>query len=101
MSEQVLKQAAPGEARYPGEPSTQEIIARDRGAAPDWVRQESYEFLGDEDISTDRYIDPEYAKKEFDNLWTRTWQFACREMYVDLIGDCSEHLLYDSEGLKE
>lgn len=28
-----------------------------------------------------------------------TWCFATREMYVDLIGDCSEHLLYSTEGL--
>lgn len=28
-----------------------------------------------------------------------TWQFKIREMIVDLIGDCSAHLLYDSAGL--
>lgn len=28
------------------------------------------------------------------------WEFARREMIVDLIGDCSAHLLYDSNGLK-
>lgn len=28
------------------------------------------------------------------------WEFARREMIVDLIGDCSAHLLYDSKGLK-
>jgi len=27
------------------------------------------------------------------------WQFARREMFVDLIGDCSAHLLYDASGL--
>ena len=27
------------------------------------------------------------------------WCFKTREMYVDLIGDCSEHLLYSTEGL--
>ena len=27
------------------------------------------------------------------------WEFASREMFVDLIGDCSAHLLYDSSGL--
>ena len=27
------------------------------------------------------------------------WQFSRREMYVDLLGDCSAHLLYSSEGL--
>lgn len=28
------------------------------------------------------------------------WEFAHREMIVDLIGDCSAHLLYDSSGLR-
>lgn len=28
------------------------------------------------------------------------WEFTRREMIVDLIGDCSAHLLYDSSGLK-
>ncbi|MEZ5502558.1 MAG: nuclear transport factor 2 family protein [Halioglobus sp.] len=27
------------------------------------------------------------------------WQFASREMIVDLVGDCSAHLLYSSNGL--
>ncbi len=34
MSEKAL---AHGEARCPGEPSTQEIIARDKVPAPGWV----------------------------------------------------------------
>ncbi|MBP6682706.1 MAG: hypothetical protein KA159_05280, partial [Halioglobus sp.] len=78
----TLQALKPGEARCPNEPTTQEIIAQDRVAAPGWVRSESYEFLGDEDISIDRYIDPAFAKKEFDTLWTRTWQFACREEHI-------------------
>jgi nitrite reductase/ring-hydroxylating ferredoxin subunit len=95
MSEQVLaktRQLAPGDARCPGEPSTQEIIARDKVPAPDWVRSESYRFLGDEDVSIDRYIDPAYAQKEYHNLWTRTWQFACREEHIPEVGD---YCVYD------
>ncbi len=83
---------APGEARYPDEPTTQEIIARDKVPAPDWVRSESYEFLGDEDVSIDRYIDPGFAQREYDNLWTRTWQFACREEHIPEPGD---YYVYD------
>lgn len=86
------QQLAPGEARYPDEPSTQDIIARDRVAAPSWVRSESYQFLGNEDVSIDRYIDPEFANKEFEHLWTRTWQFACREENIPEVGD---YYVYD------
>jgi nitrite reductase/ring-hydroxylating ferredoxin subunit len=94
MANSTSAQAAlkPGDARYPDEPSTQEIIAADRVAAPRWVRSESYEFLGDEDISIDRYIEADFARREYDNLWTRTWQFACREEHIPEVGD---YYVYD------
>ncbi|NND66110.1 MAG: aromatic ring-hydroxylating dioxygenase subunit alpha [Halioglobus sp.] len=94
MANQAAKASgsAPGEARYPDEPSTQDIIARDRVQAPDWVRSESYQFLGDEDVSIDRYIDADFAQREYDNLWTRTWQFACREENIPEVGD---YYVYD------
>ncbi len=95
MGKQVSNAAqalAPGEARCPDEPSTQDIIARDKVAAPAWVCSESYQYLGDHDVSVDRYIDPEFAKKEFENLWTRTWQFACREEHIPEVGD---YYVYD------
>ena len=82
---------APGQARCPAI-STQEIIAADKVAAPGWVRSESYEYLGSEDISKDRYIYPAFARKEFDSLWTRTWQFACREEHIPEVGD---YYVYD------
>jgi nitrite reductase/ring-hydroxylating ferredoxin subunit len=81
-----------GDARCPGAPSTQEIIADDKVGAPGWVRSESYEFLGDADIPTDRYLEPSYAKAELDKLWTRTWQFACREEHIPEVGD---YYVYD------
>ncbi len=100
MSEQILEQEQDqssqaldrGEARCPDEPTTQEIIARDKVTAPGWVCSESYQFLGDEDISTERYYDPEFAKKEYDNMWSRTWQFACREEHIPEPGD---YYVYD------
>lgn len=76
-----------GEARCPDAPSTQEIIASDKVKAPGWVCSESYEFLGDDDISKDRYIDPAFAAKEYEKLWSRTWQFACREEHIAEVGD--------------
>ncbi len=81
----------PGEARCPAI-STQDIIAQDKVAAPGWVRSENYEYLGNEDISKDRYIDPQFAKSEMERLWTRTWQFACREEHIPEVGD---YYVYD------
>ncbi|VWX54213.1 SRPBCC family protein [Novosphingobium sp. 9U] len=85
------KPAVLGEARCPAE-STQEIIARDKVPAPEWARSESYEYLGSQDVSKDRYVDPEFQKKEFDRLWTRTWQMACREEHIPEVGD---YYVYD------
>jgi nitrite reductase/ring-hydroxylating ferredoxin subunit len=81
------KASGKGEARCPDAETTQEIIAKDKVTAPGWVCCESYQFLGDADISTDRYINPAFAKEEMDKLWTRTWQFACREEHIPEVGD--------------
>jgi phenylpropionate dioxygenase-like ring-hydroxylating dioxygenase large terminal subunit len=82
---------APGTARCPAD-STQDIIARDKVMAPGWVRSEHYEFLGSEDIDVRRYTDPEFARDEYRKLWTRTWQFACREEHIPNVGD---YYVYD------
>jgi len=83
--------AEKGAARCPAI-STQDIIAKDKVAAPGWVRSESYAFLGDEDIPKERYIDPAFAKLEVERLWNRTWQFACRAEHIPEIGD---YYVYD------
>lgn len=83
----TLAEMKKGAARCPGAPTTQEIIAQDKVGAPKWVRSESYEFLGDEDIPKDRYIDPEFAKLEYERLWTRSWQMACRLEHIPEKGD--------------
>lgn len=81
----------PGEARHP-DISTQDIIARDKNKAPEWVASESYEYLGSQDIDTTRYTSAEYMQQEFKRLWTRTWQFACREEHIPEVGD---YYVYD------
>jgi phenylpropionate dioxygenase-like ring-hydroxylating dioxygenase large terminal subunit len=91
-SDPKLKDALqPGAARCPAI-STQEIIAGDAVPAPAWVREESYTFLGDEDISADRYIRADYAQAEVERMWPRTWQFACREEHIPEVGD---YYVYD------
>ena len=86
------KNMAKGEARCPNAPSTQDIIAKDSVAAPSWVRSESYQFLGDADIPTERYYEEDFARQEYQNLWTRTWQFTCREEHIPEVGD---YYVYD------
>ena len=96
---------APGEARCPG-PSVQDVIAQDHSGVPAPLREESYEFLGDEDIAYDRYTSRAFARAEAERLWPRVWQWACREehlpapgsYYVYDVGDLSAVVLRDREG---
>ena len=76
----------PGEARCPG-PSPQDILDRDGDAPPAALRAERYEFLGDEDVPFERYTSQAFFDREVERLWSRVWQWACREEHVPGIGD--------------
>ncbi len=91
MNVETGKLLKPGEARCPAI-STQEILAQDKVPPPAWATEQSYEFLGDEDIDTGRYVSAAYQDEEFKRLWTRTWQFACREEHIPDVGD---YYVYD------
>ena len=82
---------SPGEARCPG-PSTRDIILRDVGGAPDALTAQSYTFLGDADIAFARYTSPAFYAAEIEHMWSRTWQWACREEHIPNAGD---YIVYD------
>ena len=81
----------PGDARCPG-PSTSEIIASDSKPAPSVLTDESYEFLGNEDLPFSRYTSRKFFDEEVEQLWPRTWQWACREEHIPEPGD---YYVYD------
>jgi phenylpropionate dioxygenase-like ring-hydroxylating dioxygenase large terminal subunit len=83
--------AAPGAARAPG-PDLQELLARDSVPPPPPLRAEAYRFLGDEDIPYAHYTSRERAAAEFERLWPRVWQWACREEHIPEPGD---YTVYD------
>lgn len=76
----------PGEARAPG-PTYQEIILRDSSPPPPAFLEYAYEYMGDEDIPYSRYTSKDYASREFEKLWPRVWQMACREEHIPEPGD--------------
>jgi phenylpropionate dioxygenase-like ring-hydroxylating dioxygenase large terminal subunit len=76
----------PGAARCPG-PSTRDIILRDDDDTPPAFTEESYRFLGDEDIAFARYTSEALYRAEIEHLWPRTWQWACREEHIPKAGD--------------
>lgn len=82
---------APGEARCPG-PSTRDIIASDGDQTPAPLLAESYQFLGDADIAFARYTSEDLYDQEIRSVWSRTWQWACREEHIPNVGD---YVVYD------
>lgn len=72
--------------RCPG-PSYQDVLARDRVAAPELLRESISAPLGDADLPIDVYLSPEQHRREVDGLWRRVWQIAGRVEDVERPGD--------------
>jgi len=85
------KKLKPGEAREQG-PSLRDELLRDPTPPPAPLLEESYEFLGDEDISFENYTSPEVAQAEYGKLWSKVWQWAC---HVDHIPQPGDYFVYD------
>ena len=71
----------PGEAREQG-PSLRDELLIDPTSPPEPLLEESYEFLGDEDIPFDGYFSPDFAQAEYDRLWPKVWQWACHVDHI-------------------
>ncbi len=83
-----------GTARSPGL-SYQQLLDTDTHEVPGILREQSARFLGDEDVTIDHYISREWHELEKQHLWSRVWQFACREEHIPRVGD---HTVYDIAG---
>ena len=77
---------APGAARCPG-PSFQDIVRTEDSARSTALTTQSYDFLGDEDVPFSRYTSREMYELEIERVWSRTWQWACREEHIPSPGD--------------
>lgn len=78
-------------ANFPGE-SVQDVLADDVQLADPVYLETSYEFLGDQDIPTERYYDYDWHRQEVEKVWKKTWQVACREEEIPNPGD---YYVYD------
>ena len=56
------------------------------------LRLESPRYLGSDDIPIERYTSREWHRREVDHLWSKVWQFACREEHIPVAGD---YIVYD------
>lgn len=81
----------PGQARAEG-PSITDILCSDAKPAPEPLLTSAYAFLGDEDIPAARYTSQDFHRREMTHMWSRCWQWACREEHIPAAGD---HYVYD------
>jgi len=57
-------------------------------------------LIGEDDvIPRARYTSAEFAALEFDRLWSRVWQVACREEEIAGVGEFCEYLIGDQSVL--
>jgi nitrite reductase/ring-hydroxylating ferredoxin subunit len=87
----IKSEIQPGAARSSGI-SVQAIIDRDGDRPAGSLTEESYRFLGDEDIPFARYTSREFYDTEMERMWPRVWQWACREEHIPQVGD---YYVYD------
>lgn len=78
-------------AKSPGE-SVSSILKQDLIPPPRQFTEPSYEFLGDDDISVERYYQQEWHDREIEKVWKKVWQVACRE---EDIPDAGDYIVYD------
>ncbi len=51
--------------------------------------------LGDDFVPKGRYIDREFLQLEYERLFTRLWQMACREEEIPAVGSHLEYQIGD------
>ena len=76
----------PQTARSPGI-SYQGLLDTDTHTVPDALRQEAPQWFGNHDLPIDRYVSRQWHEREVERLWSRVWQFACREEHIPDVGD--------------
>ena len=84
----ALKPGDPGASS----PSYQEILRGDADSPPACMTVDSYVFLGDGDVSKERYYSQAFHDLEMEKMWSKVWQMACREEDIPEVGD---HVVYD------
>lgn len=85
------KAQSPGSSRALGT-SIADVLASDARPAPAPLTTQAYEFLGDADLPTHRYTCDDFFQQEMSGMWSRCWQWACREEHIPTVGD---HYVYD------
>ena len=67
--------------------SWEELMEQDARPAPEFLRHESYTYLGSQPLATTRYTSEDFARLEREHMWPNVWQFAAREEDLPEAGD--------------
>lgn len=68
-------------------PSYQDIVRRDLIPPPPDLREHSPYPADECEVDPQAYLSPEFHRREMESLWSRVWQFACREEEIPEPGD--------------
>ena len=77
-------------------PTYQNLLDTDTRDVPAFLRRTGRSDFGTEDIPAVWYWDRDIAALELERIWKKTWQMACREEHLPLVGDT---YVYDVAGL--
>jgi len=75
-----------GDHRCPG-PSYRDLVLRDETGVPAQMLESEYRYRGSEPIGYHRYTSKVFAELEFEKVFMRAWQWACREEHIPNEGD--------------
>ena len=72
-----------------------DLMEMDSRPVPEFLRTESYEYLGSDPIPVERYTSREFMQLEAEKMWPNVWQFAAREEDMPEAGD---YVVYENAG---
>lgn len=73
-----------------------DLLAKDVHKVDDALLIQDFTDQGDEDFPVGPYLDQDWFDKEVENVWKKTWQFACRE---DEVANPGDYYVYDIVGM--
>ncbi len=91
-----MTEAAPRTGFRGTGPSYQDLLDTDSKPVPASLRRDEPGYFGDGEISVDRYLSREWHEREKELLWSRVWQFACREEVLAEVGDTEVYDICDT-----
>ena len=94
MARDLEESPARGTERCPG-PGWAELCDADTKPVPEFLKKDSYEYMGSRPLSAARYTSPDFFRQEVEKMWPNVWQFAAREEELPEPGDV---VVYENAG---